>query len=123
MAGRPSCSRLRWRRAVGVVDGARAEALVGPDLLAGGEFLADPAGAVGMAVEVAADEHHAAVVVLHHLVRVERLDRIVGPQTDGLAADPVARRHVDDAILVDGGRNHGDPAREILFPKNLAVRG
>ena len=112
------------QHAVGVVDRALAEALVAPDLLAGHQILADPAVAVRMAVDVPVDPHHAAVMVLHHLVvLVDGLDRVpVVGDLHQLAADAVARRGVHVAGVRDDRGDHRDAAGELGTPEHLSRR-
>jgi hypothetical protein len=59
---------------IGVGDGTLPIPLMGPDFFAGFEFLAHPTGPVGVAVKVSVDANNPAMVVLHHLVGVERFD-------------------------------------------------
>ena len=96
---------------------------MGPQFLARLQFLADPTGAIGVAVQVTIDADHAAMVILHHLVRVERLDRVAFAQANGLAADTVASGHIDDTVLINGRRNHSHSSWKILLPEHRTILG
>src|SRR5262249_12273250 len=99
-----------------------ADALVLPDDVAGPEILAGPAAFVGVAVEQAVDEDHAAMVIDHVGVGVNFRD-VAAANFHRLAADTITGRHIDLAVVVDGGWDHGGFAGELGLPQHLARFG
>ena len=108
--------------AVGRTHRAFAQALVHPDFGAGGEVLADPTVVI-VAVDVVADEHHAAVVVLHDFVVIDLGDLVVGGDADELRTGAVAGGHVDFVATDDGRGNDGGAAGEGGLPEQFSVFG
>src|SRR5262249_40531365 len=93
--------------------------------VSGEKVLTDPALALRVAVEVFADEHHAAVVVDHVLVGVDLLglERAAGVRADleeGTAGS-VARTDVDIILVHDGSRDGGGAARACKAPEQSAA--
>src|SRR5262249_45199137 len=114
---------------LGAGQAALAElALLGPNNLARLEILANPALAIGIAVDVSLVEHHAAVVVDHVRVGVDFLGleavRAIARELDQVTAGAVAGGDVDVALMEDRRRDDGRAEVALLVaPQQLAVLG
>src|SRR5689334_1623193 len=61
------------KMAIGIGDGAFAEFLIAPDHLARLKLLANPSFSIRIAVEMIAVKNHTAMMIHHHIVRIDLL--------------------------------------------------
>src|SRR5207237_448762 len=103
-----------------ICGGQRASAkgpLLGPDHVAAFEFLADPALAFGVTVQVFADKHHAALLIDHGLVGIDFFGFEFLPRARELnqvTAGTVASADVDKAIVKDWRGDNDVAVRGLL---------
>ena len=88
------------------------------------EILADPAFSVRIAVKILSDQHDAAVMVGHHFIGVNFFGRefsVRGRDFEEIAADAIARTHIDAVVAVDRRGNDRRFAFSRRPPEQAAV--
>src|ERR1017187_179029 len=118
-----SCLAAEIEMAVGASERAFAYAFVAPNQPSGLEFLADPALAIRVAVEVLTHSHHAAVMVDHALIGINLpgLEGATGlGDLEQIAADAVAGRDVHVVIMINRRRHRGGNSRAMCAPDHFA---
>src|SRR5262249_37627767 len=88
------------------------------------ELHANPASAVGMSVDVIADQHNAAVVIIEVLVGINlECIELAAARGDAeqVAPDVIARSHEHLVILVNWGRHDRGAAAAFRPPEQLSV--